>query len=425
MNTSLVFQIAAILSLLALSGFFSSAETALTTVNPHSVSVLAEEGDKRARTLCRLIENPGQMLSGILIGNNLVNISLTSLSTSIAIEIFGNIGAGIAAGILTLLILLFGEITPKTFASVYNLRLALAYAPAISLMLRILSPLIVLIHKISRALLRLMKMDPDYTNQVMTEREIRTIVHAGYENGAIEEEEKEMLDNVFDFKNLTARDIMLPKVDISFVSLDASYDEVVNTFLQSGRSRLPVFRDTKDTVAGILYLKDLYFYCIRHETAGFCPKEIMRPAFFTYETQKVSDLLLQMKEQSLSFAIVLDEYGEAAGLITLEDIVEEIFGDIRDEYDSKKKAPFQKTKEGACLVSASMKLDDINSLLHLDLHSRDYESIGGYMIQLLGHLPKEGEQAQDHQAVFQVISAVGNRIRKIKITPFKQLNKKR
>ena len=410
MNTSLVFQIAAILSLLALSGFFSSAETALTTVNPHSVSVLAEEGDKRARTLCRLIENPGQMLSGILIGNNLVNISLTSLSTSIAIEIFGNIGAGIAAGILTLLILLFGEITPKTFASVYNLRLALAYAPAI---------------KISRALLRLMKMDPDYTNQVMTEREIRTIVHAGYENGAIEEEEKEMLDNVFDFKNLTARDIMLPKVDISFVSLDASYDEVVNTFLQSGRSRLPVFRDTKDTVAGILYLKDLYFYCIRHETAGFCPKEIMRPAFFTYETQKVSDLLLQMKEQSLSFAIVLDEYGEAAGLITLEDIVEEIFGDIRDEYDSKKKAPFQKTKEGACLVSASMKLDDINSLLHLDLHSRDYESIGGYMIQLLGHLPKEGEQAQDHQAVFQVISAAGNRIRKIKITPFKQLNKKR
>ena len=252
MNTSLVFQIAAILSLLALSGFFSSAETALTTVNPHSVSVLAEEGDKRARTLCRLIENPGQMLSGILIGNNLVNISLTSLSTSIAIEIFGNIGAGIAAGILTLLILLFGEITPKTFASVYNLRLALAYAPAISLMLRILSPLIVLIYKISRALLRLMKMDPDYTNQVMTEREIRTIVHAGYENGAIEEEEKEMLDNVFDFKNLTARDIMLPKVDISFVSLDASYDEVVNTFLQSGRSRLPVFRDTKDTVAGIL-----------------------------------------------------------------------------------------------------------------------------------------------------------------------------
>ena len=176
---------------------------------------------------------------------------------------------------------------------------------------------------------------------------------------------------------------------------------------------------------GILYLKDLYFYCIRHETAGFCPKEIMRPAFFTYETQKVSDLLLQMKEQSLSFAIVLDEYGEAAGLITLEDIVEEIFGDIRDEYDSKKKAPFQKTKEGACLVSASMKLDDINSILRLDRHSRDYESIGGYMIQLLGHLPKEGEQAQDHQAVFQVISAAGNRIRKIKITPFKQLNKKR
>lgn len=415
MNTSLVFQIAAILSLLALSGFFSSAETALTTVNPHSVSVLAEEGDKRARTLCRLIENPGQMLSGILIGNNLVNISLTSLSTSIAIEIFGNIGAGIAAGILTLLILLFGEITPKTFASVYNLRLALAYAPAISLMLRILSPLIVLIHKISRALLRLMKMDPDYTNQVMTEREIRTIVHAGYENGAIEEEEKQMLDNVFDFKNLTARDIMIPRVDISHVTLDASYDEAVNAFLRTGYSRLPVCDGTKDTVAGILYLKDLYFHCIRHCKADFCLKEIMRPPFFTYETQKVSDLLLQMRERSLSFAIVLDEYGAAAGLITLEDIIEEIFGDIRDEYDSRKKAPFQKIEEGTYLVSASMNLDDVSELTGLHLHSRDYDSVGGYMIQLLGHLPKEAEQAEDDHAVFQVVSAAGNRIRNIKI----------
>lgn len=422
---NLTIRAAAGLLLLFLSSFFSSAETALTTVSAHTVRVMAEDGSKRARILFHLIRHPERMLSGILIGNNLVNISLTSLSTTMAIDLFGSIGAGIAAGVLTLLILLFGEITPKTFASIYNIKLALAYAPVIDVMIRILSPLIFLIQKLSSGLLSLLKLDPDRAKQTVTEKEIRTIVRTGYENGAIEEEEKEMLDNVFDFKNLTARDIMLPKVDISFVSLDASYDEVVNTFLQSGRSRLPVFRDTKDTVAGILYLKDLYFYCIRHETAGFCPKEIMRPAFFTYETQKVSDLLLQMKEQSLSFAIVLDEYGEAAGLITLEDIVEEIFGDIRDEYDIKKKAPFQKMKEGACLVSASMKLDDINSLLHLNLHSRDYESIGGYMIQLLGHLPKEGEQAQDHQAVFQVISAAGNRIRKIKITPFKQLNKKR
>ncbi len=415
MNMSLTLRIAAIFSLLALSGFFSSAETALTTINPHTARTLAKEGDKRARTLCRLIENQGQMLSGILIGNNLVNISLTSLSTSIAIEIFGNIGAGIATGILTLLILVFGEITPKTFAAVYNMRLALSYAPVIDVVIRVLSPLITLIHKTSEILLRFMKLNPDRTKQSITEKEIRTIVDAGYENGTIEEDEKEMIDNVFDFKNLTAKDIMLPHIDISLVSLTASYDEIVNIFLEDGYSRLPVYDDKKDTIVGILYLKDLYFYSIRHYEADFCLKDIMRVPFFTYETQKVSDLLFQMREQSLSFAIVLNEYGGAVGLITLEDIVEEIFGDLRDEFDYKKEAPLQKIKEGAYLVSASMKLDDINDLLSLNLHSKDYDSIGGYIIQLLGHLPKEGEQTEDDNAIFQIISITRTRIEKIKI----------
>ncbi len=416
MNMNLTIRAAAGLLLLFLSSFFSSAETALTTVSAHTVRVMAEDGSKRARILFHLIRHPERMLSGILIGNNLVNISLTSLSTTMAIDLFGSIGAGIAAGVLTLLILLFGEITPKTFASIYNIKLALAYAPVIDVMIRILSPLIFLIQKLSSGLLSLLKLDPDRAKQTVTEKEIRTIVRTGYENGAIEEEEKEMLDNVFDFKNLTARDIMIPRVDISHVTLDASYDEAVNAFLRTGYSRLPVCDGTKDTVAGILYLKDLYFHCIRHCKADFCLKEIMRPPFFTYETQKVSDLLLQMRERSLSFAIVLDEYGAAAGLITLEDIIEEIFGDIRDEYDSRKKAPFQKIEEGTYLVSASMNLDDVSELTGLHLHSRDYDSVGGYMIQLLGHLPKEAEQAEDDHAVFQVVSAAGNRIRNIKIT---------
>ena len=276
MNMNLTIRAAAGLLLLFLSSFFSSAETALTTVSAHTVRVMAEDGSKRARILFHLIRHPERMLSGILIGNNLVNISLTSLSTTMAIDLFGSIGAGIAAGVLTLLILLFGEITPKTFASIYNIKLALAYAPVIDVMIRILSPLIFLIQKLSSGLLSLLKLDPDRAKQTVTEKEIRTIVRTGYENGAIEEEEKEMLDNVFDFKNLTARDIMIPRVDISHVTLDASYDEAVNAFLRTGYSRLPVCDGTKDTVAGILYLKDLYFHCIRHCKADFCLKEIER-----------------------------------------------------------------------------------------------------------------------------------------------------
>lgn len=413
LDPSVIFQLIGIIILLALSAYFSSAETALTTVNQHAVRAIAEDGDKRAETVLKLIENPSQMLSSILVGNNLVNISVTSLSTTLAIEIFGNMGAGIATGILTVLVLIFGEITPKTYATIKNTKLALSYASSIYFITRLLTPVVFIINKLSTGLLILLHIDSKQSKQIMTERELRTIVDVSHEDGVIEDDEKDMLNNVFDFKDAVAKDIMIPRIDVSFVSIDSSYDEVMETFTEARFSRLPVYEGSKDKVVGIVYLKDVYFYRTKHRDEVFQLKDVLREPFFTYETQKVSSLLSQMREKSVSFSIVLDEYGITAGLITLEDIVEEIFGEIRDEYDQDEMNSFQQLDDGSYLVDASMKLDDLNDLIDTDITSEDYDSLGGYMIELLDHLPEEGETAEDQQFIFQIDHVEKNRMETI------------
>lgn len=415
MDPSVIFQLIGIIILLALSAYFSSAETALTTVNQHTIRALAEDGDTRAKKVLILTENPSQMLSSILIGNNLVNISVTSLSTTLAIKIFGSMGAGIATGILTVLILIFGEITPKTYATIKNTKLALSYGPSIYTITKILTPIVFLINKMSTALLLILKIDAQQSKRVMTERELRTIVDVGHEDGVIEDNEKDMLDNVFDFKDSIAKDIMVPRIDVTFISSDASYDEVMEAFMEDRFSRLPVYEDTKDKVIGIVYLKDVYFYRTQHRGEIFHLTDVMREPFYTYETQKISSLLTQMREKSVSFSIVLDEYGITAGLITLEDIIEEIIGEIRDEYDEAENESFRQLEENHYLVTASMKLDDLNDLLDTDIDSEDYDSLGGYVIELLDHLPDEGEIAQDDNFIFEVVRVEKNRIEFIEI----------
>ena len=230
----------------------------------------------------------------------------------------------------------------------------------------------------------------------MTERELRTIVDVSHEEGVIEESEKDMLNNVFDFKESLAKDIMIPRIDVTFVSVDASYDEVLDIFREAGYSRLPVYEGSKDHVVGIVYFKDVYFYRSQHRGEIFHLKDVLRKPFFTYETQKVSSLLAQMREKSVSFSIVLDEYGVTAGLITLEDIVEEIFGELRDEYDDSEEETFKKLSDGSYMVSASLKLDDLD------------------------HLPSEGETAEDEHFLFKVVSVDKNRMETIHIIPKEQ-----
>lgn len=414
MDPSVAAQFVVLVVLLILSAFFSSAETSLTTVNKLRIRTLVEDGVKGAKTISNLIEDPSKMLSAILIGNNIVNISASSLATTLAIDLLGSYGAGIATGILTLLILIFGEITPKSLATMYAEKLAFIYAPAIQLLTKLLTPVIFLINKFSSGLLLLFHIDPNAHAKAMTENELRTIVDVSHEEGVIESEERLMITNVVDFGDSLAKDVMVPRIDMAFADVDLSYDELVAAFEKDMYTRLPVYSGTRDNVVGIVSLKDVFFY--RGAKEDFHIKDFLRAPYFTYEYKKTSELLRDLKKATNSIAIVLDEYGATAGLITLEDLVEEIVGEIRDEYDTDEEDPIQKVSENVYKISGVTKLDEINEILDLDLESDDYDSIAGHVIHLLDHLPSEGETVTEDACTYQVLSMDKNRIGKILLT---------
>lgn len=382
-------QLIVLLILLLLSAFFSSAETAMTTVNKIHIMALADEGNKRAQLLLKIIDNPGKLLSTILIGNNIVNLSASSLATTWTTRVFGNIYVGLATGILTLLVLLFGEIVPKTVATLYAEKISLAYAALIFFLMKILTPVIFLVNLLSRMVLFLFRIDPDKKQDAMTEQELRTLVDVSHEDGVIETEERQMIYNVFDFGDSQARDVMVPRIDMSFVDVDTTYEELLTIFRKDGYTRYPVYENTTDTIIGTINMKDLLLRDSRNE---FSVRDILRKPYFTYEHKNTADLLMEMKEYSVNLAIVLDEYGATAGMITLEDLLEEIVGEIRDEYDADEEEDLQEIiPQREYISQGSAKLDDLNETLELDLESDDYDSVGGYIIEQLDRLPVPGE----------------------------------
>ena len=413
MNSSEAIQLVCLVLLLGLSAFFSSAETAMTTVNHIRIKSLAEQGDRRAVKLLKILDNKPKMLSAVLVGNNLVNISASSLTTTLVISLFGNTAVGIATGVLTLLVLIFGEITPKTLASVHAEPLALAYASIITLLMTILTPVIFLVNKLSFALMKLLGVDPNAKATPMTEHELRTLVEVGHEEGAIESEEHQMINNVFDFGDSKAMDIMVPRIDITYVQVDSSYNEVVDIFKTTRFTRLPVIEDSTDNIIGILNMKELLIIDSKDE---FSIRSIMKEPFFTFEHKSTSSLLDEMREKSINFAIVLDEYGATAGLITLEDILEEIVGDINDEYSGRDEVEIVELISGReYMLSGSLKLDDMNEALELNLVSEDYDSLGGYIIEHLeAQLPEIGEYiTSDENVRLEVTEVDKNRITKV------------
>lgn len=387
MDTSDAIQLLVVIVLIGLSAFFSSGETALVTVNRLRLEGMAENGDRRARTVLKVIENSGKMLSTILIGNNIVNLSASSLMTSWTIRVFGNAYVGLGTGILTLLILLFGEISPKTLATHHAENIALVYAPIILFLMRVLTPVIFIINKLSSFLMFLFHVDPNQKSAPMTEHELRSLVNEGHKDGVIETEEREMIYNVFDFNDSEAKDIMVPRIDMIFVNVNDTYDELIASFRENGYTRLPVYEDTTDTVIGIINMKDLLLI---DRTDDFSVRNILREPYFTYEHKNISSLMMDMREKSIYFAIVLDEYGATAGLITLEDLLEEIVGEIRDEYDEEEDEFLTEIIPGREYTAVgSAKLDDINDELGTELESEDYDSIGGFIIGQLDRLPEE------------------------------------
>lgn len=405
-------QLIFLLILIALSGYFSSAETALVTVNKIRMRSLAEEGNKRAVTVMKITEDSGKMLSAILIGNNIVNISASSLATTLTANVFGNQYIAYATGALTFIVLIFGEVTPKTFATINADKLALFYAPAISVFMWILTPAIWVINKVSMLVLKLLGTDKTQKETAITENELRTIVEVSHEEGVIESEEKKMINNVFDFGDSQARDVMIPRIDMKCADIDSTYHEIIDIFRSEKYTRLPIYEGTTDNVVGIINVKDLLLFDSHEE---FNIRDILREPYYAYEFKKTSELMEELKKTSNNIAIVLDEYGSTVGMITLEDLLEEIVGEIRDEYDEDEKDPIQKISANEYLIEGMTKLDDFNDLTKLNLQSDEYDSMGGFVIEVLDKLPQQGDVVELPGAVITVERVDKNRIESLRV----------
>lgn len=354
------------------------------------------------------------MLSTILIGNNIVNLSASSLTTAIAYKMGGSMVALMTA-MLTLIVLLFGEITPKTAATINAEKMSLRYAPVIRFVMIVMTPLIWIINGLARVAMFILRIDPNAKNDTMTEDELRTIVDVSHEDGVIESEEKEMIYNVFDLGDAVAKDVMVPKVNVTFAEVDSTYDDLLALFRQDKFTRLPIYQETRDNILGTINMKDLLLFDGNKEE--FNIRDIMRDAYFTYEHKNISELLVEMRKASFNIAIVLDEYGATAGLITLEDLLEEIVGEIHDEYDENEEAEqLTAVNDREYVVEGSMSLDDLNDNLRLGLESEDFDSIGGIMIGYLERLPEEGDQFTTENGICLTVQKMDkNRIEKIHI----------
>ena len=407
MDPSDTYQIIILLILLALSAFFSSNETALMSVNKIRLRSLADEGNKRAAMALDILENQTpKLLSAILIGNNIVNISASSLATTLAYS-FGGYMVSIVTVILTVLILIFGEITPKNYATINSEKITLRYIPVFKFLMTIMTPVIFIINLFSRGVMRLMRVDQDAASKAMTEEELRTIVDVSHEDGVIESDEKEMIYNVFDLGDATAKDIMVPRVHVTFADVESTYDELIDIFREDKFTRLPVYKDSQNNIVGIINMKDLLLYDKNEE---FVIDHFLRKPHFTYETKSISDLLVEMKDSTFNIAIVLDEYGDMAGLITLEDILEEIVGEIHDEYDEKEDELVQKISDREYIIEGSMHLDDVNDHLDTELDSEDYDS------EHLDRLPVAGDEVITEDGIRLIVEKLDkNRIEKVHV----------
>lgn len=413
MDSSMLIKLIVLFVLLALSAFFSSAETALTTVNKIKVKTMADDGNKKAAKVLKVVSTPKKMLSAILIGNNIVNLSASSLATTLAIQIFGSVGAGIATGILTLLILIFGEITPKSIATINSTQLSLVFAPFIGALMWFLTPVIVIVNFLAGIFIRLFGIDPDFRDDTITEEEIRTMIDVSHERGAIEGDERTMIHKVFDFSDAYAKEVMIPRIDMTTVDADVSYDDLIAVFREDMYTRIPVCEPDTEKIIGIVNMKDFLGLTPQQD---FSVRNYIRDVYYTYEMKNVSDLFDEMRAESATVSIVLDEYGDLSGMITMEDLLEEIVGEIRDEYDEDEEDPIVRLNDREYQVLGSMNLEDLCNIIPLGFTSDDYDTIGGYIVGAFDHFPNAGETyVSENGAIVRVLSVDKKRITKLRI----------
>ena len=414
MHKDIIIQVIILILLLLASAFFSSAETALTMVSRIKVRTLADSGHRRAGVVLKVTDRQSKMLSAILIGNNIANLSASSLATILAIRLLGDVGAGVATGVLTFLILIFGEIAPKRIAALNSLGLSLVFAPIIWRLMWILTPVIFIVNFLSNAMIRLMGTDPNRRKENLTEEELRTIVDVSQEAGVIEHEERNYIHKLFDFTDSTVREVMIPRIDVTVANVNWSYDKLLTVFSKCMFTRLPVYDENRGSIVGIVNMKDLLLV---KDRARFSLQDYLRSAYFTFELKNTQELFEEMRQNSIAMAIVMDEYGAFAGIISLEDLLEELVGEIRDEYDANEEDDIVQLNEREYQLVGSMNLEDLMSIIPLGYTSEDYDTIGGYLTGEFDHFPSQGETYVDgNGAVLRVDAVKKNRITRIHIT---------
>lgn len=414
MDSSYTWQIVLLIILLVMSAFFSMSETALMSLSKIRIRHMVDEGVKGAKLVAKLTEEPNKLLGAILIGNNIVNIGASALATSLALRAFGESGVGIVTVVMTILVLIFGEITPKSFAKQKSEQVSLKVSKTINIIVKVFRPLIFVFTAISGVFIRLLGCDPKASQPFITEEELRTMVGVSEEEGVLEGVEKEMIFNVFDFVDAQVKDVMVQRVDVIAVDVNANYEEILDVIKKEQFSRIPVYDQTIDDIVGVLYVKDLII--VGQNKENFKVIDYMREPYYTFEFKKIKELFSEMKKTRNHLVVVLDEYGGTVGIVTIEDLIEEVFGDIEDEYDDENNE-IEVVKEDEYIVDGSARLDDLSELIGVNMESEEFDSVGGLMIGELGRFPEQGEVVLLHNIKFvaEDIDTNRNRIKRVRI----------
>ena len=414
MDSSYTWQIVLLIILLVMSAFFSMSETALMSLSKIRTRHMVDEGMKGAKLVAKLTEDPNKLLGAILIGNNIVNIGASAVATSVAIKAFGEGGVGIVTVVMTILVLIFGEITPKSIAKQRSEQVSLRVSKPIAVVVKVFKPLVFVFTAVSSMFIRLLGFDPKASEPFITEEELRTMVGVSEEEGVLEGVEKEMIFNVFDFVDAQVKDVMVQRVDVVAIDVNSNYKDILDVIKKEQFSRIPVYDQTIDDIVGVLYVKDLIMAGERKD--DFKVIDYIREPFYTFEFKKIKELFNEMKKTRNHLAIALDEYGGTVGIVTIEDLIEEVFGDIEDEYDDENNE-IEVVKEDEYIVDGSARLDDLSDLIGVSMESEEFDSVGGLMIGELGRFPEQGEEVALHNIRFvaEEIDISRNRIKKVRI----------
>ena len=405
------FELLLFIICVVLSAFFSSSEVALISITRAKARTLTNEGRPGATAVAALKESPEHLLITILIGNTIFNIAAAAIATAIAIRMFGNLGVGIATGFVTIVLLVFGEIGPKIYAARASDSYALAVAPVILFLSRILTPVIWLVERVSPTF----GIGKENAEPAVTEEEIKEWIDVGKEDGTIEQGEQDMLYSVLEFGDTPAREIMTPRVDVVLMEDTTTIDNAIRIFNETGFSRIPVYHEQIDNITGVLNVKDVFSAMVSQRKVASI-KEIMYDPTFVPETKKIDDLLKELQVHRVQIAIVIDEYSSFVGIVTVEDILEELVGDIMDEYDTEE-PDIQQISEGVYVVDAQMWVEDLNEKISIDLPlDESYETVGGLLIDRLGHIPQhpgEKVEIENGRVTLVVVQMHGRRIVKV------------